>query len=211
MSENNYSLTDVATALGGTGGGMNLTSLIMILLVFTLFGGGGFWGARGGDYGSYASAASQQEILYGQRFQGIDDKLDRGFTSIGNGISSLGYATQGMIKDGNAAVTGAVTAEGRALQSQLAEHNCTVQRNVDALRFDMSNYNAAIAAAIRDDGEKTRALIQQNKIEQLQEKVRSLELGQAMCGVVRYPTESTYNAGGSPFCNCNRGCGCGNV
>ena len=46
------------------------------------------------------------------------------------------------------------------------------------------------------------------KPEALQAKIQSLELAQAMNGVVRYPNGWTYNAGTSPFCNCGCGCGC---
>ena len=47
----------------------------------------------------------------------------------------------------------------------------------------------------------------QNKIEALQGKVQQLELAQNLQNVVRYPNSMSYNAGQSPFCNCN-GCGC---
>lgn len=94
---------------------------------------------------------------------------------------------------------------------QLADCCCTTQRNTDALRFDLANYNAGILAAIGADGEKTRAMIQQNKIETLQGRINQLELNNAMCGVVRYPTASTYYAGNNPFCGNNGGCGCGGI
>lgn len=47
----------------------------------------------------------------------------------------------------------------------------------------------------------------QSKIEALQGKVQQLELAQNLQNVVRYPNSMSYNAGQSPFCNCN-GCGC---
>ena len=36
----------------------------------------------------------------------------------------------------------------------------------------------------------------------------TLQLQNAVAGVVRYPSASTYYAGNNPFCNCG-GCGCG--
>lgn len=60
-------------------------------------------------------------------------------------------------------------------------------------------------ALVIAENQKTRDLIQQNKIESLQSKVSQLELNQALAGVVRYPNGFTYNAGSSPFCNCG-GC-----
>lgn len=56
---------------------------------------GGGWGGRynNGELGKYATAASQQDILFGQHFGQINDRL----TNIGNGICSLGYDMQGNI------------------------------------------------------------------------------------------------------------------
>lgn len=208
MAENNFSLSDLVAAMGGGMNGLGGNNWLVILIVIFMLSGGGWGFNRGnGDYGQYATAASQQEILFGQHFQNLDNKMDR----LGNGIADATFALNNSIKDGNAAVAGTVVTEGRNAQSERASQFCETQKNIDALRFDMSNYKAEVMSAVHAEGEATRSLIQQNKIETLQEKVRSLELGQAMCNVVRYPNETTYTAGGSPFCNCNRGCGCGNI
>lgn len=196
------SLADIAAVVrndDGWGGGNGLWLFAILAL---MNGGFGNWGNRGydrpvSDYGTFATA-SQQEILFGQRFGDLDSKIDRGFTSIGNGISDATFA-----------LNNTITGEGRGIQTQLAEGFCNAQRNTDALRFDLANYNAGILAAIGADGEKTRAMIQQNKIEALRDKVSALELNQAMCGVVRYPNAMTYDAGVSPFCGGGNGCGCG--
>ena len=66
---------------------------------------------------------------------------------------------------------------------------------------------AAIKEAIMLDGQKTRELLNANKIEALQNRINQLELQNAVAGVVKYPTSTAYNAGANPFCNC--GCGCG--
>lgn len=144
----------------------------------------GFGGFNRGDYGQYATAASQQEILFGQQFQNLDNKMDR----IGNGIADATFA-----------LNNTVTTEGRNIQSMIAQHG-----------LDLANYNAGIQQAIHAEGEATRNMMQQNKIENLQGQINQLQLQNAMCGVVRYPNQWTYNAGASPFCNCNS-CGCGNV
>ena len=179
----NYSLSDLAAVTGGNGvfGGAGGSWLIIILLFFMIGGGG--WN-RAGDYNQYATAASQQEILFNQHFNNLDNKMDRGFTSIGNGISDATYA-----------LNNTIVTEGRNAQAAISQN-----------RFDMATYRGEILAAIGADGEKTRAMIQQNKIETLQGRVNQLELQNAMCGVVRYPNMMAYNAGTSPFCNC--GCGC---
>ena len=70
--------------------------------------------------------------------------------------------------------------------------------------------NNAVIQAIQAEGAQTRAMIQQDKIEAMQNRINQLELQQATGNVVRYPTGFTYNAGPSPFCGCMCG-GNGNV
>lgn len=197
--------SDVAL-LGGNGNGFGGNSFLWIFALLILANGGfGGWGNSG--YGQYATAASQQEILFGQQFQNLDNKLDR----LGNGIADATFAINNSIKDGNTMVAGRVVDEGRAMQSQLADCCCTTQRNIDSVRFDMSNYSASIRENDNANTQKILDAISQNKIETLQGRINQLELQSALCGVVRYPNAMTYDAGQSPFCNCNRGCGCGNM
>ena len=171
----NYSLSDLKSAVGNDGFGGN-SAWVLILLFFFAFGGNGF--GRGND-------AVNNEILSGQKFQGLDNKIDR----IGNGIADATFALNNSIKDGNAMVAGRVVDEGRALQTQIAECCCSTKE------------------AIHAEGEATRALIQQNKIDAMQSRINNLEMQNAMCGVVRYPQATTYSSGSNPFC----GCSCSNV
>lgn len=191
--------SDVAL-IGNDGfGGGNAFIWIFALLILANGGLGG-WGR--GDYGQFASAASQQEILFGQQFQNLDNKLDR----LGNGIADATFALNNSIKDGNTMVAGRVVDEGRGLQMQLADHNCTTQRNIDSVRFDMSNYACDIKATDTANTQKILDVLAQNKIETLQGRINQLELQAAMCGVVRYPNTMAYDAGTSPFCGCGNCC-----
>lgn len=202
-----YSLSDISAVTGGMNGLGGGNSLVTLLLLFALISGGGAFGWNNrNDFGQYATTASQQEILFGQQFQNLDNKLDR----LGNGIADATFAINNSIKDGNAMVVGRVVDEGRGLQMQLAEHNCGVQKNIDSVRFDMSNYAWDIKANDNANTQKILDVLAQNKIESLQGRINQLELQQAMCGVVRYPNTMTYDAGRSPFCNCG-GCCCGNI
>lgn len=182
----NYSLSDIAAVNDGFNGGNGWFMIILFALIFG-WGGNGF--NRNGDYGQYATAASQQEILFNQHFNNLDNKMDRGFTSIGNGIADATFALNNTIVNGNNNVAGTVITESRGIQDKLC----------------------AINTSIHAEGEATRAMIQQNKIETLQGRINQLEMQNALCGVVRYPTQSTYAINCNPFCNCNNGCGCGNI
>jgi hypothetical protein len=72
-------------------------------------------------------------------------------------------------------------------------------------RYESAMQSNAAIQAIQAEGAATRAMLQENKIESLQQQVQQLQLQQAMQGVVRYPDSFAYNAGSNPFC----GCGCG--
>ena len=185
------SLSDIAAVTrnnDGDGWGNGGAWWIIILFLF-VFMGGGLWGNRG-DYGQYATAATQQEILFGQQFGQLNDRL----TNIGNGIC-----------DSTFALNNSITAEGRALQAQLAEC-CFENRLATAnLGAQVDRQTCDITAAIHAEGEATRALIQTNEIQALRDKVSALEMDNRFCGVVRYPMSYSYSAGNSPFCG-----GCGN-
>lgn len=187
----------------GFGGGDGISWLVLILLFFGFMGGG--WGGRysNGELGKYATAASQQDILFGQHFGQINDRL----TNIGNGICSLGYDMQGNIAGlgkevalGQANLQLQASNNAAALASQLSQCCCTTQRGIDSV-----NYNGAIntAAINKNIDDKFAALEKAGLERQIQEqaaKISALELASQMAGVVKYPMSYAYSAGQSPFC-----------
>ena len=187
------SLSDIAavTRNDNDGWGNGGAWWIIILFLF-VFMGGGFWGNRNGDYGQYATAASQQEILFGQQFGQLNDRL----TSIGNGICSLGYDVQGNIgqlgKEMALAQNGTnmnIMQTANGIQAQLAECCCNTQRAIDGVN---ANIEAKFAALEKSQLEQ--------RIAEQSARIASLEMDNRMYGVVRYPNGYTYNAGMSPFC-----------
>lgn len=198
----NYSLADIATATqGGAFGGSN--EFIWIFALLILFGGGGFgWNRNNGDFSQFATSASQSEILLGQKFDALGQKVNQ----IGDGICSLGYSQLQQMDANTAAINGNITSEGRALQTQLAECCCTTQRGIDSVNYNSAINTAAINANTTAQTQKILDAICQNKIETLQGQVNALQMQNAMAGVVKYPSAWTYNAGASPFCNCGSCC-----
>ncbi len=179
----------------GLGGGFWIFALIILFAMM----GNGMWGNRNnGDYGQYATAATQQEILFGQHFGQLNDRL----TNLGNGVCSLGYDMQGNIgqlgKEMALAQNGTnmtIMQSANGIQSQMAECCCAVQRGMDAIN---ANIDAKFAAL-------EKAQLEQ-RIAQLEQANNQLFVREQLTGVVRYPNGYTYNAGNSPFC----GSGCGN-
>lgn len=197
----NFSLSDIAAATRGNDcEGFGSGWFLIVVLFLFMFGFGGNGWNRQSDYGQYATAASQQEILYGQQFGQINDRL----TNLGNGICSLGYEMQGGIgqlgKEMALAQNGtnmALMQTGNAIQGQLAECCCNTQRAIDGVN---ANIDAKFAALEKSQLEQ--------RIAQLEQANNQLFVREQLYGVVRYPNGYSYNAGPSPFCN--GGCCSGN-
>lgn len=201
--EGNYSLSDLASVVDNKDGFLGGGSGILILLFLIIMMGGGYgWGNRQGEFGQYATAASQQEILFGQRFDALGQKVNQ----IGDGICSSTYALNNSINGAQTVIGGAITSEGRALQMQLADCCCSNKETTAQVRYDMANFASAIQQNDTANTQKILDALAQSKIETLQGRVNQLELQNAVAGVVRYPNGMTYNAGTSPFCNCGYGC-----
>ena len=207
------SLSDIAAVTrnandDGNWGG-NGAWWIIILFLFALMGGGLNGWNRQGEYGQYATAASQQEILYGQQFGQLNDRL----TNLGNGVCNLGYEMQGGIGQlgkevalGQSNLQQTIMGTGNGIQQQIASCCCENRLATSNLSAQMDRQTCDITTAIHAEGEQTRALMQANTIQQLRDKVNALELAGQMAGVVRYPTGYAYNAGPLPFCG--GGCSC---
>ena len=197
----NYSLSDLAAVSkdnDGWGGGGGAWWII-ILFLFVFMGGG--WGGfnRQGEFGQYATAASQ-----------LNDRI----TNVGNGLCTLGYEMQGNIGQlgrevalAQAGTNTTIMQTGNSIQGQIAQCCCDNRLATANLSAQMDRQTCDITTAIHAEGEATRALMQANELQALRDKVASLEMDNRMCGVVRYPNGLTHSAGSSPFCGCNSGCG----
>ena len=106
-------------------------------------------------------------------------------------------------------IAGLAVGQANALANQnqcCCDTKMLIQEVASNQRYESAMQNNATIQAIQAEGAATRAMIQQDKIEGLQNQVNQLQLAQAMQGVVRYPDSFAYNAGNNPFCGCNTGC-----
>lgn len=199
--ENGMSLSDIAAVTRGTNeeNGWGSGWFLIVVLFLFMFGFGGNGWNRQGEFGQFATAASQQEILFGQQFGQLNDRL----TNIGNGICNLGYEMQGGIgqlgKEMALAQNGTnmtIMQTGNSIQNQMAQCCCETQRAIDGVN---ANIEAKFAALEKSQLEQ--------RIAEQSARIASLEMDNRMYGVVRYPNGYTYNAGNSPFCGCNSCCG----
>lgn len=185
-----YTLSDIKAATEGEEGFGGGWMWIIVLFLF-LFGNGGF------GFGNRAN-----EVQQGFDTAEVTRKLD----GLANGLCDGFYAQNTTMLNGFNTI-GMQIAENR-----FASQNCCCEtnRNIDAVRYENAKNTCDITTAIHAEGEATRALIQQNEMQALRDKIHYLEQNAALCGVVRYPNAMTYNAGTSPFCGCNS-CGCSNI
>lgn len=109
-------------------------------------------------------------------------------------------STKMLIQDNTAGINAAIAQNRYEAAMNMANLNAGLAQN----RYDAAMNTAAIREAIQQDGAATRQLMQENKIEALQQKVNDLNLQVQMAGVARMPLTATYNAGPYPFCGCGQ-------
>ena len=153
-----YSLADIAAANGGMNNEMWNNPFIYLVWLAVL-GGGGLFGNRNG----YGDAAVQGAITRSDLFEGFNNQDVNGqLRGITNGLCDGFYAINNSLKDGFYGV-----------QANVKDCCCTTNRNIDAVRFDMSKGFCDVAGAIHAEGEATRALINANTIQDLRDKLEA--------------------------------------
>ena len=190
---------------GFGGGGLWLFAILALM-----WGGNGFFGGNNLGY----RPATAEDVNNGFNFNDLQNQNRDIITAINNGTAQSVATTNQVYHDMVAALNDkyselqrdvAGLAVGQA--NLLAKENeccCANLRAIDGVNYNNAMNTAAIKEAILLDGQKTRELITENKMEALQARINQLELSQAVAGVVRYPSQTTYCSGANPF-----GCGCG--
>lgn len=198
--ENSMSPADMRAVLDGNncgygdGFGMGGGSWFAWILLFALFGGNGF------GFNNRGNCVTEADLCNANSFSELKNSVGRMndqqaaiARQTDNAICQIGYQ--------NLQNTNTIT-------SQLADCCCTTQRGIDSVKFDMANYSAATNATITAGIQKVLDKMCADQTAALQARVQSLELQQALCGVVRYPTSTTYATTCNPFfggynCGCN--------
>lgn len=196
-----YSLADIAAANGGMNNEMWNNPFIYLVWLAVLGRGGLFGGGYGGGDPAVQGALTRSDLFEGFNTQDINAQL-RGIT---NGLSDGFYAVNSGLKDGFYGIKDAI---------------CGTNRNIDAVRYDMSKGFCDIAGAIHAEGEATRALINATTMQELRDKLadrdrevmtRDFQLSQLAqnqylineirpCAKPAYITCSPYTT--ASFCGC---------
>lgn len=124
------------------------------LVWLALLGNGGIFGNRGAGDAAVQGALTRSDLFEGfntqevnAQLRGITNGLCDGFYATRQGISDLGYA--------------------------MKDCCCGINRNIDAARYDAGKNTYDITNAIHAEGEATRALINQNTIQELRDKLEA--------------------------------------
>lgn len=181
----------------GCGGWNGILWLFPLLALTGGFGGFG--------YGNRAQAATTEDLASGFNFSALQNKTNDILAAVNNNnqvlsnaICQLGYQD---LQNFN------------TIERQIADCCCTTQRAVDSVKFDMANYAAATNANTTAGIQKILDKMCENEKAAMASRIQQLELQQALCGVVRYPMQTTYATNCNPFFggyNCNS-CGCTSI
>ena len=142
-----------------------VTKRFIYLVWLAVLGGGGIFGGR---YGAGADPAVQGALTRSDLFEGFNNQDVNGqLRGITNGLCDGFYAINSSLKDGFYDNRSAITDLGYAMKDCC----CTTNRNIDAVRFDMSKGFCDVAGVIHAEGEATRALINANTMQELRDKL----------------------------------------
>lgn len=231
MGENGLSASDVALLSDRNGMGWGDSSFMWIFALLILANGGFGWGGNGFNnaigYENLATSnevqrgfdnqntmANQREILAAvnsgtaqsvaatnQVYHDIVSNLGDKYSELDRDILGVGSAVQQAIANQNDCCC--------STKMMIADATASLNANIAQNRYDAAMNTAAINANTTEQTQKILDAITGNRIADMQNQINSLELNQALAGVVRYPMATTYGVP-SPCFN-GYGCGCGNI
>lgn len=157
-----YSLSDIAALMGNKEGGFLEGNGIIILLIFFLaFAGGGFGGLFGNCNAN--EALTRAELAQGLADNNVTRKLD----GISNGLCDGFYAQNTTMLQGFNSI-GQQIAENRYAADKCC---CEINRNIDAVRYENAQNTCAIIQNATANTQKILDTMCANTIQELRDKV----------------------------------------
>lgn len=188
-------------------------SSFMWIFALLILANGGLWG----NNGYQPQYATQDFVQNGFNFNDLQDQNRDIINNITNGTAQAVAATNqakydniNVAKDIQQALTAQIgdvkVMEQQALANQ-TECCCNMLRAIDGVNYNQALNTAAINANTTAGVQKILDAMSDNRMADMQNQINQLQLQNAVSGVVRYPSASTYYAGNNPFCNCGSCCG----
>lgn len=153
-----------------------------IFIIFALMGG---WGNGFGNNRGLNEALTRSDLQAGFDNQSVQ----RGIAGIQNGLCDGFYAQNSTMLNGFNGIQRDVMQTGYQLGSEIAQNRFAAQqccceqkqaiatlgyetnRNIDAVRYENARNTCEIVNAVKEDGEKTRAVMVANTIQELRDKL----------------------------------------
>lgn len=170
----------------GFGGEMGFMWIFALLLLPSMWGGGA-WGNNRGNAVTEADLCNANSFNELKGSVGrLNDQVNGVNVNLGNAICNLGYETLRNFNN---------------LENIISRCCCEIQRAIDSVNYNISQSTASINANTTEKIQKVLDWLCAEKAGAQAQRINQFELQQALCGVVRCPSSTTYNAGYNPFCN----------
>ena len=191
MEGTGLSASDVALLnRDGMGWGDNSFMWIFALL---LLGSGNF------GFGGNGRAVTESDLCNANSFselkgsvRDVSDQISGMNVGLTKGLCDMGYTTLSQFNQ---------------IEQQLSECCCQNLRAIDGVKFDMANYSAATNQAISAGIQSVKDMFRDYQEQNMRDENMKNYIQSQFCGVVRYPTQTTYATNCNPFFG---GYNCGN-
>lgn len=198
---NEVSLADIAAVTDrngyGCGNGMwGMEWLFALLILPMMWGGNGPFGRN-----VNGEPVTESALCNSMNFNNLENAVGR----LSDQQNQIAMQTQRDMCTGFASVTSSVN-QARFENQQCC---CDTQKLIQQSQYENAMNTAAINANTTAQVQKVLDAITGNRMADMQNQINQLQLNAALCGVVRYPNQTTYTAGYSPcFSGYGNGCGC---
>ncbi len=183
----------------GNGGMWGMEWLFALLILPMMWGGNGPFGRN-----VNGEPVTEAGLCNAMNFNNLENAVGRGFDQ----------QTQFAFQNQRDLCTSTATLSSQIAASAAAQERCCCETKglIQQTQYENAQNTAAINANVTAQVQKVLDAICGNRMADMQNQINQLQLQSALCGVIRYPNQTTFNAGFNPFfggCGCNTGC-CGN-
>lgn len=208
--DNGISLGDLLTAMNSNKesdnfGGFGKNPVAWIIVLFIIFAALGDGGLFGGGKTPASTAFTSTEFSF--------NNLERQIQNVNDNVTEGNYKLSGQMGEG----FGNTQRSLDHLGYQMQDCCCNLGRAIDGVRYEAAKNTCDITNAVHAEGEATRALINQNTMQELRDQLQTAQAqlsNQAQTSALitalrpfpqpAYVTCSPYAS--APNCGC--GCGC---
>lgn len=180
----------------------------IVIILFVLLGNNRFSGnydetsERCATVGDVQRGFDTNEII--NKLNGLENGLCSGFFNQNNTTLNALNDIQKDMFDGFTSVSGSIN-QARFENQQCC---CDTQRSIDRVSYENAKNASDIMMNSNAGVQKILDVLSGNRMADMQNQINQLQLNAALCGVVRYPLSTTYNAGMNPWFNNGGCCGC---